>query len=396
MDWKKSLPSGTKDKLFREANGLYKLLNKLNSVFLSRGYQRIETPTIEFEDVFKNETDGSSGLYRFFDRKGRLLVLRPDMTLPIGRVLATTAVITPLQLFYTGKVFKSTNELSGEQSELIQSGIEILGFPSYKAEVEAIICASKALKSIEIDNFHIELGHAKIYDAILSNFDLSETEEAAFKVSLLNKNITELEQFVATHPSSLNRFIIELPRLFGDIDEMIPYARELVNNQTILDALNDIDEIVTRVHSYNPAITLSVDIGLVQSLSYYSGVIFRGYADDTADAILSGGRYDHLLEKFGAESIPAVGLAFNVDTLVALQYRLNLFPQLPTSSTLIYYEEECISQAEALHEKTPYSRISLFDSFEDASNYAKQWDFDTLIKITSNGTQTIDLREVLN
>lgn len=93
MNLNKNLPTGTRDKLFREAQAAYKIEQQVNHYFEKRGFKRIETPVIEFEDVFSSEHQADAKLYRFFDEKGRLTVLRPDMTLPIGRVVSTTGVM---------------------------------------------------------------------------------------------------------------------------------------------------------------------------------------------------------------------------------------------------------------------------------------------------------------
>ncbi len=391
MNWKRSLPSGTKDKLFREANGSFRLEQDVCQIFSNRGYQRVETPIIEFEDVFGSQNIQDSGRYRFFDPKGRLLVLRPDMTLPIGRVVATTGVTPPLQLYYSGKIFRSNDELAGNQNEQLQAGIEIIGYDSIKAEIECIVCAQEVMKKLKITQFHIEMGHAIIYQEILKELQLSAKDEEEFKMHLLNKSISELAVFVEEHPSSLDGFIRKLPWLFGEAEETIAWARELVDHEKILQAFDELLAIQAAVQLVDPAISLTVDLGLVQVMSYYTGTIFRGYADHTPDYFLSGGRYNHLLEQFGDQALPAVGLAFDLDTLVSLQYHLAVFPKQPLTKILIHYGIEDLALAEKLLAETPQSSLSLFDEDAKAIEFAKKWQYESVWIIKGSRVEKISM-----
>lgn len=381
MKWNLSLPSGTKDKLFREANGAYELEQKVNQIVRKRGYQRVDTPLIEFEDVFQaDEIEGL--LYRFFDKQGRLLVLRPDMTMPIGRVAATAGIQPPLKLSYSGRVFRFNSEMTGEQNELTQAGIELIGFSSVKAELECISCAVEILTELNIPNFHFELGHAGLLKEISTYLQLNAEGKRTLKELLSNKNLSALNEFVQQHPSKLDRFIKELPKLFGDVSVVLAAAEAMLPEDTdiaaVLEEINKMAQLITLTH---PDISLTVDLGSVALMDYYTGILFNGYADLIPEIFLRGGRYDHLVEQFGHTRIPAVGLGINLDTLVALQYRLGILADLEHAKVLVHASLEDVAIAQKFVCQSENSELSLFDTWEEALAYGEKWAYDEVILI---------------
>ncbi|MFD2306552.1 ATP phosphoribosyltransferase regulatory subunit [Enterococcus termitis] len=390
MKWNRSLPSGTKDKLFREANGAYQLEKKVNDVVKKRGYQRVDTPMIEFEEVFINEENRLQDCYRFFDKSGRLLVLRPDMTVPIGRVIATAGIQPPLKLSYSGKIFRANTEMLGEQNELTQAGIELIGYSSLKAEIECLTCAVAILETLQIPDFHIELGHAQIFRLIVSTLRLDAKEKRELQIHVENKNLTELARFTVTHPSVFDEFICAIPELFGEANEVLMRARTLLPKESdIMSVIEELETLAGIINTQFPNLSLTVDLGLVALMDYYTGVLFSGYADLAADIFLRGGRYDHLAEQFGDAKIPAVGFGINLDTLVAIQYQTGDLAVLPKPKTLVHSTISWLPQAEALVKAHQDYQLSLFDTLEEALSYGKKWQYEQVIEVTEAGNHTI-------
>lgn len=275
---KKQLPAGTHDKLFRRATGVYQLEVQVNQLLSKRGFQRIETPTIEFAEVFEDERN-QDDLYRFFDNQGRMLTLRPDMTLPVGRVVASTKVELPLKLSYSGKVFRYHDEMKGLQNEFTQAGVEIIGFPSIKAEFEAILTAEFVLRSLNVPNFSIEIGHAGIFEKIVQELDFSTKEAEALKIHFLNKSISDCYQVATAHPSPVSAFLIALPKLFGEMGPTLAKAKDLLPKQHPI--LTDLAEIEALVTLFPEAIQkkLRVDLGMVGVMDYYTGILFSSFSE---------------------------------------------------------------------------------------------------------------------
>ncbi|WP_099225343.1 ATP phosphoribosyltransferase regulatory subunit [Listeria costaricensis] len=394
MNWNRSLPTGTKDKLFREAKNAFHLEQAVADFFEKRGYLRIETPMIEFEDVFAALNQAEAKHYRFFDEKGRLLVLRPDLTLPISRVVSTTGVTLPLKLSYSGKIFRANESHGGDKNEETQAGIELIGYDSQKAELECILAGMQLIQELAIPHFQLELGHAAIYQAIIRELRLSENAEREFRQHLQNKNLSGLKNFAENFPSELAAFITQLPRLFGPVEETLASAKQLTQNPQILFALEEIETTARLVQQIEPAANLTVDIGLVQELDYYSGLIFRGFADYAADYFLSGGRYDQFPQYASSERIPAVGLALHLDTILTLleKTRPKSPPQAP--KILIHYELSELKEALRYAANKPNSSLSFFDSPRESIAFARKWDFDQVIAFTPENVSYLYEKEL--
>lgn len=392
MQWNRSLPNGTKDKLFKEASYSHQLESLVNQHFALRGYHRVETPLIEFEEVFQGMDQKATSRYRFFDEQGQIVVLRPDMTLPIGRVMSTTGVIPPVQLFYSGKVFRVNKGHSGEYNEQLQAGMELIGYTSLKAETECLMNAVSVSQKSGLNDFQIELGHASIYQTIVSELQLTTTEKAHFKWLLQSKNMPSMALFLdayQTHP--LYSFILKLPRLFGDwsiFDEVMA----LTDHPNILKAIAEMKELIQRVQQVYPKQVLTVDIGLVPEMKYYTGITFKGYADRSSDAYFSGGRYDNLLTEFSVASIAAVGLVFYLDRMYAIFNRQESNRPLEIA-TLIHFENDCLQVAESLIAKEEKSRLSLQETLSETIQYAEQWAIPRVLIVSNTGVEELLLVE---
>lgn len=366
----KQLPSGMQDKLFRRAEGVYYLEHEVSDMLKKRGFQRIETPTIEFAELFDDKP--SETLYRFFDNQGRLLVLRPDMTLPVGRVVSTTQVELPLKLSYSGKVFRYHDEMKGLQNEMTQIGIEIMGFSSMKSEYEAIFSAFTVLNELSVPNFFIEVGHARLVDTIMAELPLDEGGRRQIRNALLNRNISELKELTRKYPSKISEFVAELPTLFGDITTVVDRAKQLLpENHDIVIYLDEL-LILNELFPEDVQKRLRIDLGMVRSMDYYTGIMFSGYGAGFPDSLLNGGRYDDLLENFGIENAYSVGWAMNLEGVFDLLYK---HKEKSTSSRKMIHVDE-LSQLKIVHSLAKDMELSLFHSLKETKQFAKKWGYE--------------------
>lgn len=367
---KKQLPAGTHDKLFRRAAGVYQLEVQVNDLLYKRGFQRIETPTIEFAEVFEDERK-QDDLYRFFDNQGRMLTLRPDMTLPVGRVVASTKVELPLKLSYSGKVFRYHDEMKGLQNEFTQAGVEIIGFPSIKAEFEAILTAEFVLRSLKVPNFSIEIGHAGIFEKIVQELAFSDKQAEELKIHFLNKSISECYQVATSHPSAVSDFLIALPKLFGEVDATVAKAKALLpTNHPIL---ADLAEIEALVALFPDAIKqkLRVDLGMVGVMDYYTGIMFSSFSEGIPENFLSGGRYDYLFQRFDMEQTNSVGWAMNLEAVFDLLYRHH--DKVNGQKILIHFDAQVAEEAAKLVQAGV--ELSLFDTPAETRAFARRWGY---------------------
>lgn len=389
--WKRYIPDGMKDILFEECDIKLTIEECLRKVYKYSGFSEIISPTVEFYDVFNsnNQSIPQEKMYKLFDSAGRILVLRPDMTTPIGRITSTKikGSVYPLKLCYTSNIFRINENLNGKMSEVTQSGVEIIGVKNVKADAEAIITAINALLELGLKNFKIELGQANFFKALIQDIQLDEDEVENLRKLIENKNFITLGNFLRDRKEGVDaeniNVLEKLPQLFGDID-IIDEARDLTRNEKALEALNNIQDIYNIIEKIGLSSYITIDLGMVQNIDYYTGVIFKGYAEEVGDYILSGGRYDNLIEQFGL-SLPATGFAINVDNIMMALKKQSTLNLNENKKVCIFYKEEYISKAckmqNILRKKEYICELSLLDDEEKSLEYSKEAKVDKMISI---------------
>lgn len=397
--WKRYIPDGMKDILFDECNLKLNIERCLRKVYKYSGFYEIISPTLEFYDVFNstNQSIPQEKMYKLFDSAGRILVLRPDMTTPIGRITSTklNGSTYPLKLCYTSNIFRINENLNGKMSEITQSGVEVIGVKNSKTDAQILITAIKALLQLGLKNFKIELGQANFFKALIENINLHEEEIEKLRKLIENKNSISLSNFlrekeIGVHEEDI-KILEKLPQLFGNI-EIIDKARSLTKNPRAIEALDNICEIYSIIEKIGLSSYIAIDLGMVQNLDYYTGVIFKGYADEVGDYILSGGRYDNLIEQFGS-SLPATGFAINVDNIMMALMKQNPQNHNKDKKICIFYKDEFISEAYKIQntiiDKEFICELSLFDNEEKSLEYCKDAKLDRMISILDNNVLKI-------
>ncbi|EDT86395.1 ATP phosphoribosyltransferase regulatory subunit [Clostridium botulinum] len=391
-NWNKYIPKGMKDILFEESNIKLDIEDQLRKIYKYSGFSEIISPTIEFYDVFNSNIQAipQEKMYKLFDNLGRILVLRPDMTTPIGRITGTKMkdCTYPLKLCYTANIFRVNEKLNGKRGEITQSGIEIIGTKGIKSDVDSIVTAINALLSLGLRNFKIELGEAGLFEALTENMRIEEENLKKLKEIIRNKNYVALKKFldeISLKYSKEDFEIIEnLPKLFGDI-EIIEKAKALTKNEKALKSLNDIYNIYKSIEDIGLGSYISIDLGMVQNIDYYTGVIFKGYVEEVGDFILSGGRYDNLIQHFGIE-LPATGFAINVDDIMIALKKQNTMSMDKDKKVLIFYKEEFLRKAydfmQELKMKKIICELSLLDEDKEILLYSKKKGIDFIIGFT--------------
>lgn len=391
---KKYIPEGTQDILLRECKYKTDIEDKLRKSYSQSGFLQVVTPTLEFYDVFNSENQPieQEKMYKLFDNHGRIMVLRPDMTTPICRVAATKLKDSfyPLKLCYNSNIFRVNENWKAKMSEFTQSGIEIIGIDNYKADAESILTAIKALKDAGLSNFKIELGQAEFFKALIENIEITENEIEDLRKLVENKNYIALKEFLDKRQNSVDgdnlNILKKLPELFGGI-EVLNIAKALTKNEKALKALNNINEVYNMIDNIGLSNYLFIDLGMVQHINYYTGIIFRGYVDEIGTDILSGGRYDNLVDQFGI-SLPATGFAINVDSILLALEKQGKECEKLASDFVVYYEDAFVSKAYKLADilrKNGYQvELSLFQSEKLTVEYAEKKEILKVISLMDN------------
>ena len=312
-------PEGVRDIYGSEFVKKFELQNTLFDVMNSYGYQGIETPTFEFFDVFGKEvgTVPSNELYKFFDKEGNTLVLRPDMTPSIARAVSKYFHgDDPIRLCYMGSTFINHDKYKGRLKESTQLGAELMGDGSVKADVEMISMLVASLQKAGLKEFQISLGQVMFFRSLLLEADLEPEVEDALRTQISNKNIFAVEEILANADISeeLKKAFSALTSLAGSV-EMLERAKKLTDNEIALKAISILEDIYEGLKGCGCEKYVSFDLGMLSKYSYYTGIIFKAYTFGSGDAIVKGGRYDKLLSYFG-KKLPAVGFAILVDQLL--------------------------------------------------------------------------------
>lgn len=317
------LPKGVRDSLIKECYAKNKVIEKLRGVFSSYGYKEIAPPAIEYMDLF---TEGSKGvgvreLFKFTDNDGSMLALRPDFTLPIARIVATKfSEDIPVKLCYFGNCFKM-NEKEYSYREFTQAGAELIGSDSLYADYEIITLAIKCLLNSGLKDFQIDIGNVGYVKGIISDLKLESEAEEEIIAEIGKKNMLGLKEIAKKYkiPSAHLGLLNELPLTFGDKEVLLSAEKKALNamSKEALERLIALDKLLCE-NGYGKYVTY--DLGLVNSISYYTGIVFKGISVHFGSPLLSGGRYDNLLAEFGKD-LPAIGFAVGMEHLMlALEY----------------------------------------------------------------------------
>jgi len=326
-DWKRYTPEGTQDVLPGKCAEKMKMEAAISEVFEGFGYRVVETPVLQFYDAF----DTPSGkipqemMFKFFDAQGRILVLRPDITTCLARMVASKLDdgVYPKRLYYCGKVFRFIEQHTAGEREFCQAGIELFGAKSDAADCEIIACAIESLLAAGLESFQIEIGQVDFYKGIVSQAGLSEEEAEALRIHIDKKDSLAISEFLAGRDIApgLVSLLEALPTMFGGAEILEAPDASLLNEQSRAALLN-LKNVYHLLCEYGYEDYISIDLSLVQGINRYTGIIFKGITHGIGYSVCAGGRYDGLTGEFGT-SLSAVGMSIGTDRLLTVLSRQN-------------------------------------------------------------------------
>ena len=323
-------------------------------------------------------------MLKIIDRSGKIMVMRPDCTTPIARVAATKlkTVPFPQRLYYAQTVFRSGNAHEGGSSEIAQCGVEMIGAMGRKADLEMVAMAVDALRSCGLERFHIELGHAGFFRALAAQMEMPEDETEQMRALIEGKNFAALDDLLAPYADQpAYRALSRLPYLFGGL-ETLEEAEALSGANEAVAYLRELYQELDQA-GYGP--WLRFDLGMVHQIDYYTGVVFRGYVEGAGAPVLSGGRYDKLVEMFG-RSAEATGFAVDIDA-VAGCLPAAAPPQL---ELVVHYETGELLRALAVVDERPAGTCELSPcrTLESSRNLAREKGA-SLVLVLENGIERL-------
>lgn len=373
--YNKITPEGTRDALFEECEAKRRVQNALGRLFRGRGFDEVMTPGLEFYDVFCSNAAyfPQESMYKLTDSKGRLMVMRPDCTIPIARLTGAKLGVLPrpVRLYYSQEVYRNHPVLRGVSDEIAQMGVEFIGAAGEGADLEMLQLAARCMTACGLERFRLEICHIGFFKKLLAAAGLAPGQGEEARQLIESKNYAALGDLLDGCPDSpAARTLRRLPRLFGT-------GETLDEAEALLGEASPQLETLRRLYSGLEALGLGdkvmVDLGLVNQAEYYTGVIFRGYLEGVGEPVLSGGRYDGLMADFG-EPAPATGFAVNVDLMAGALMEQSAAQRRPVD-VLVHggpgLWTEAIREADRLAAAGTRCEVSPFETEEEALDYAR-------------------------
>lgn len=342
-------PEGVRDIYSRECSQKHQLQDRIRKVFQGYGYEEIETPTFEYFEVFSREvgTVPSRDLYKFFDREGNTLVLRPDFTPSVSRACATyfspeKEVVT---LSYTGQTFVNSSSYQGRLKETTQMGVERIGDDSPEADAELLAMTVECLLASGLREFQVSVGQVDSFKSLLGEAELDEEAEERLRELIAEKNYFGVEELVEGQNlnQDLSAALQQIPHLFGS-REVLDRARSLTDNPMAVQAVERLEKIYEIMKIYGYEKYISFDFGMVSKIQYYTGIIFQAYTYGTGEPLVKGGRYNNLLKHFGTPAA-SIGVVIVVDSLLTALSRQKIETFQEEEPYVLTYTEDMLEEA---------------------------------------------------
>lgn len=337
-------PEGVRDIYGQEYEKKLCVEEKIHSVIKAYGYEDIQTPTFEFFDVFSKEigTTPSKELYKFFDKEGNTLVLRPDFTPSIARCAAKYFMEeqVPIRFSYMGNTFTNTSNLQGKLKEVTQMGAELINDTSVEADAEIISLVIEAMKNTGLERFQISIGEVEYFKGLCEEAGFDEETEMNLRACISGKNYFAAQELLNERnvAEPYRSILLQVADMFGNMTSLTA-AKALVKNQRSLNAIERLEKLYEVLKLYGVAEYVSFDLGMLSKYNYYTGVIFKAYTYGVGDAVVKGGRYNNLLKQFGKEA-PAIGFVVVIDDMMEALSRQRVSFQLPAKKQQITYEPD--------------------------------------------------------
>jgi ATP phosphoribosyltransferase regulatory subunit len=315
------IPIGTATLLPQTAQRVRNLEDQLLAYLATWSYQEIILPTFEYLDVL------SVGLaqevldqcYKFADRtSGRMLVLRPDATAQIARMvgMGLGGEALPLRFSYRTTVFRYELEHRGRDREVFQVGIELVGNNTYHGDAEMVTMLAGLLDQVGLPEWKISLGHVGFFKALLSRSGLSPSGRKQAELAAAHKDLPRLEQILLTErlPRAVVRDILQVPERCGQY-EVLEWGKRIAGKDPqLLKPLHRLEQVFHQLALTQIQQHVLLDLGEFRGFDYYDGVVFDVFTSGVGREIGGGGRYNHLLGRFGRD-LPAIGFGLDLDRL---------------------------------------------------------------------------------
>lgn len=289
------------------------IVSNLINIYERFGFKKIKLSKFEDYNLYNNNKDflQTEHILTFMNLNGNLKSLRPDVTLSIVKKVLKDNEKETQKIYYIEDIYKI---VSNEYEEIPQVGVEIIGKLNNYSNLEIISMAIESLKSIN-KNYILEISNIDFISAIFDEINLEEN----LKIEILNniylKNKHDLEKLLNKNvDNKYKKYILSFIELSGNYKDILKKLKSLIINKKMQKSYEELKSLSFVFELYNNFDKILLDFSIESQLGYYNGIIFKGYIKESNDIILSGGRYDKLLNKFNSNK-NAIGFAIYMDKL---------------------------------------------------------------------------------
>ena len=393
-------PHGVHDVLFAQSRMRRQIGTKLTECYEKRGYAEVKTPLLEYYDLFLQGESASdtASMYKLVDG-GEVLVIRPDSTAPIGRLVSSrlqTAPL-PLRLYYHQDVFRVCGGHRGERAQTTQCGVELIGAKGLRADTEIAETALRALAETGLQDYKIELGHAGIFRALADAIEFREGDGEKVRYLTEIKNYAAVNDVLKEYDAEYHdacEALRRLPRIFGG-GEIFAEAEQIIKTPAAAEALAYLKTVYEALCALGCGDRVVLDLALVNHMEYYTGIVLSGYAHGTGEPIISGGRYDTLIASYGMD-VAATGFVVNVDAVAEALEKSGLSAEPTPAAELVHYEPEFASFAYAYAAEKRAAgycvELSCEESVEAALAVADQKEIPVVVVFDAAGIRRLEGR----
>jgi len=310
------LPEGARDLLPVQRLELESIERGLRTSFGRFGYREIRTPMLEYADVMDLAQDGGVGrAFRLFDEHGQVLVLRPDLTIPVARMVAGRYADHEgaLRLSYVAPVARPARPGRAQGIEERQAGVELIGVGDAAGDAEVIALLIASLGAQGIDDLQVSVGDVGLVRAAITGLGVDDATVTLLEDAVRSRDLITWREVSASSTLSTEArdTLAALPTRRGGRELLAEIAREMPFTDA---ACRRLMRVVDLLEAHGVADRVVIDLGVLRDWGYYTGVAFEGYAPGVSTPVALGGRYDGLLGRFGADR-PAVGFGILLDPL---------------------------------------------------------------------------------
>ncbi len=315
--------------------------SKLRRLFSLHGYEEIETPGYEYCDIYtKPDFVKEEDLYKLTDSKGRLLCARYDGTIPAARYAATLAKDRlPLRLSYIENMYRFNQTGGGKQSEFTQAGAELMGITGSDSDAEIIAMAIRSALEVGVEDLQVSIGQTGLFEGAVKQMGLDEETALTVRNAIVAKDSVTIDRTAKEKglSDSDRKILLMFAESSGDTN-ILADIKASFTEKTALDAIRNLEEILEALEDYGYTKYVSVDLGLLGSEGYYTGVIFKGYTYEVGFPIIGGGRYDRTVGVFGRD-MECVGFSLGLSLAITALLRQGLELESPAAEAVVGYEK---------------------------------------------------------